>query len=81
MPRSGWLSLGVTYDEEADAAYLRFDQGETPTSLPLHHQGSLVAILDVAADGRILGLELLHASAQLSPEVLSSLPRTDHEST
>lgn len=69
--------MDLTYDPEADAAYL---------ALSAPHIGRVVAnpeietsagsvILDVDRDGRILGVEILSASRMLDPDVLASARR------
>ena len=69
--------MRLTYDPEADAAYLTVrdepvGDGEAVTTLPaiVSPNGSEVA-LDFDGDGRLLGIEVLHASATLPREVLA----------
>ena len=54
--------IDMTYDPEADAAYIRLAQGKIDRQETI---GDLVA--DVDADGRILGIEILFASKVLAP--------------
>ncbi|HEV7252611.1 MAG TPA: DUF2283 domain-containing protein [Mesorhizobium sp.] len=54
--------IDVTYDPEADAVYFRIAPGqveETDEAGPF--------IYDVDAEGRVLGIEILHASRVLAP--------------
>lgn len=54
--------IDVTYDPEADAAYIRLATGkvaETDEAGPF--------IYDTDAEGRVLGIEILHASKVLAP--------------
>jgi len=56
----------VTYDAEADAAYIRFSPGQVIES----EEVSDGIVLDYDADGRILGMEVLRARTHLSPDLL-----------
>lgn len=56
----------VTYDAEADAAYIRFSPGTVAES----EEVSDGIVLDYDADGRILGMEVLQARTHLSPDLL-----------
>jgi uncharacterized protein YuzE len=47
----------VTYSQEADAAYIRFREGDYHVSLPITD----ALILDVDINGMVLGLEVLDA--------------------
>ncbi len=54
--------IDMTYDPEADAAYIYLGKGkvaETTEAGPF--------IYDVDAQGRVLGIEILHASTVLAP--------------
>lgn len=61
----------LTWDREANAAYLyiRPDGPHEPArTLPVDDKdGATVAVLDFAADGTLLGVELLDADTQLTP--------------
>jgi uncharacterized protein YuzE len=56
----------VTYDREADAAYIRLSDGPVRES----EQVANDIVLDFDADGRIVGLEILDAHRHLSPDLL-----------
>ncbi|HSI42282.1 MAG TPA: DUF2283 domain-containing protein [Xanthobacteraceae bacterium] len=59
--------MKLTYDAEADAAYLRLSGGAV-----LHSEEvSSGIILDYDREGRILGIELLDARAKLTVETLA----------
>lgn len=54
--------IDMTYDPEADAAYIYLAKGklaETAEAGPL--------LYDVDAEGRVVGIEILHASRVLAP--------------
>jgi uncharacterized protein YuzE len=54
--------IDMTYDPEADAAYIYLGRGkikETAEAGPF--------IYDVDAEGRVIGIEILHASQVLAP--------------
>lgn len=53
--------MKVTYDQEADAMYIRF------RDLPVHRTSQVQpgVILDYAADGELIGLEILWASQRM----------------
>ena len=53
--------MKVTYDQEADAMYIVFR--ELPVQRTSHVQPSI--ILDYAADGELVGLEILWASQRM----------------
>ena len=57
----------VTYDPEADAAYIRF----SPEAVQESEEVSSGNVLDYDADGRIVGMEVLDARAHLSPDLLT----------
>ena len=56
----------VTYDAEADAAYIRL----SPAMVAESEEVSDGIVLDYDADGRILGMEVLRARTHLSPDLL-----------
>jgi YD repeat-containing protein len=56
----------ITYQPEDNAAYIRFSQDKILTSAEV----SPDVVFDYDAEGRIVGIELLDARAQLSPELL-----------
>ena len=57
----------VTYDKEADAAYIRFSAEKVEES----EEVSAGIVLDYDADGRIVGMEVLEARTHLSPSLLN----------
>ena len=56
----------VTYDPEANAAYIRF----SPEPIRESEEVSAGIVLDYDADGRIVGMEVMDARAHLSPDLL-----------
>ena len=60
------MSAAIHYDREADAAYIRF----SPETVLESQEVSDGIVLDYDAEGRIVGMEVLDASRQLSPAVL-----------
>lgn len=78
--------MRVTYDREADAAYLylvdRIGAGgvartESVDLAPDAHTLEEDVNLDLDAEGRLIGVEVLAASARLSPELLRAAQRID----
>lgn len=75
--------MEVTYDSEADAAYILIGApiGEGQVSQQVHSiktpEGKGEISLDFDADGRLLGVEVLFAASVLSPEVLEKAKRID----
>ena len=56
----------VEYDEEANAAYIRFSAGEIFESAEV----SKDIVLDYDHNGHIVGMEILNAKAKLPPSLL-----------
>lgn len=56
----------LTYDKDANAAYLRFSDATIVES----EEVSEGIVLDYDAEGRIVGLEVLDADRHLPPETL-----------
>ena len=56
----------ITYQPEDNAAYIRLSQEKVLNSAEV----STDVVFDYDAEGRIVGIELLDARAQLSPELL-----------
>ena len=56
----------VSYDAEANAAYIRF----SPEPVVESEEVSAGVVLDYDADGRIVGMEVLDARTHLSPNLL-----------
>lgn len=52
----------VTYDPEADAAYIRVGRGNID-----HQEEAGPFILDLDSEGRVIGIEVLSASKVLAP--------------
>ena len=65
--------MKLTYDAEADAAYLYLTAGAKPGQAAKTWPGEGCADgvnLDFDAKGRLLGIEILEASRRLAPELL-----------
>ncbi len=58
----------IKYSAEDNAAYIRLSQGKILESAGV----APAVVFDYDADGRIVGIELLDATAQLSPELLGA---------
>ena len=56
----------VSYDIEADAAYIRFSTGKVKES----EEVSQGIVLDYDEDGHIVGMEVLDARRHLPPQLL-----------
>lgn len=56
----------IKYSPEDNAAYIRLSQGDVLESAEV----ATDVVFDYDAEGRIVGIELLDAKAQLSPELL-----------
>ena len=56
----------IAYSSEDNAAYIRLSQDKVLDSAEVAPD----VVFDYDADGRIVGIELLDARAQLSPELL-----------
>ncbi len=56
--------MKITYDKEADAAYIKFQEGR----FVKNQEVSEGIILDIGAKGVILGLEILDARRRLKPK-------------
>ena len=68
--------MHVTYDAQADAAYVclvpRTEPGESSEQELVEERD---IVLDFDRDGRLLGVEVLHASRVLRPETLEDAQR------
>ncbi|MEV0679923.1 DUF2283 domain-containing protein [Actinosynnema sp. NPDC050436] len=69
--------LRVTYDREADAAYVHFTDPLTRPRSARTYACDPVAVdgmvnIDFDADGRIVGVEVLGARAKLAPYLLDA---------
>lgn len=62
------MTLNVSYDADANAAYIRLSGAEILES----EEVSPGVVLDFDAQGHIVGIELLDAKAQLSQELLAA---------
>ena len=73
--------MRLTWDRSADAAYLCFTgAGLAPGRLTLDcpvPDGSPATVFADWKDGRLVGLEVLHASAVLPPDLLAAAEVTD----
>ncbi len=58
--------IAVTFDPDADAAYIRFSAGKVEESEEI----SPGIVLDYDSEGHIVGMEVLHARKHLPPDVL-----------
>ena len=61
--------MKMTYDPQADAAYIALVEGAVTES----EEVAPGIVLDFDAEGRVLGIEVLNASATLAPGALESL--------
>ncbi len=61
------VSLTIKYRAQHNAAYIRLSQGKVLESAEVAPD----VVFDYDAEGRIVGIELLDARAQLSPELLA----------
>ncbi|MHA6629178.1 DUF2283 domain-containing protein [Pseudonocardia sichuanensis] len=61
--------MELTYDPSANAAYLALGpraEGDVAESIPVTSRaGDVGLVVDLASDGRVLGIEFLDASRQL----------------
>jgi YD repeat-containing protein len=64
--RGAVMTPKITYQAEDNAAYIQLSQGEVLESAEVAPD----VVFDYDAEGRIVGIELLDARAQLSPELL-----------
>lgn len=56
--------MRLEYDREADAIYIRLKDSEISTTREIDDN----LIIDLGADGKIIGIELLFVSDYLSPD-------------
>lgn len=71
--------MTITFDPEADAAYIPIGDGPGPGEAvrqiaDISGPAGGEIILDFDAEGRLLGIELLGATLLLRPEVLQAAP-------
>lgn len=82
LGRQGYLDIKVTYDKVADAAYFYFvdsiSQGEAVFTYPCDPV-EVAGMINLDFDGhnRLLGLEVLGASAKLPQSLLDNAERID----
>ncbi|AEV85465.1 hypothetical protein ACWT_4443 [Actinoplanes sp. SE50] len=70
--------MRVTYDSEANAAYLEVDEiadGAAVENVVVERPGRGDIVLDFDADGRVLGLEVIGATELLRAPVLDAADR------
>ncbi|CAM2864826.1 MULTISPECIES: DUF2283 domain-containing protein [Dermacoccus] len=73
----------LTFDAEADAAYVALGPdpgvGGVARSVPVDtgDEPGIDVVLDVDANGRLVGVEVLGARRMLAPEVLAAAQRLD----
>ena len=60
------MSIRLHYDQASDAAYLRFSEEAIIES----EEVSLGLVVDVDAEGRMVGLEVLQAGSRLPKDAL-----------
>jgi uncharacterized protein YuzE len=61
--------MKVTYDEQANALYVRF----TDAAIEASEEVRPGLIIDFDSDGRIVAFEMLDANAQLTPGALAGI--------
>lgn len=62
---SAEIPIHVTYDDEANAAYIEFSQGSHQRTLPIKMGDCHMAVLSIDDTGILRGLELLNPRVQL----------------
>jgi uncharacterized protein YuzE len=71
--------MRVTYDGEANAAYLELEddvgEGAAAENVVVERPGRGDIVLDFDADGRLLGVEIIGATALLRTTVLDAADR------
>jgi uncharacterized protein YuzE len=61
--------MKLTIDREADALYLNLDESPAAESEEI----SPGVILDYSAEGKVVGIEMLHLSKRVQPENLNGM--------
>ncbi len=61
--------MKLTIDREADALYLNLDESPAAESEEI----SPGVILDYNAEGKVVGIEMLHLSKRVQPETLNRM--------
>ncbi len=68
--------MKIEIDKEADAAYIyakrEIEEGEVAKTIEVNES----IILDFDASGKLIGIEVLHASKNLTKDFLSSFTQT-----
>jgi len=59
--------MKINYDKNADAVYIRLGQGKVVKTIKMTNR----LIVDIDRAGRILGLEILDASSQISKQQIN----------
>lgn len=74
-------AVRLTYDAEADVAYLALgsdaEAGDVSRTVPVDvgDEPGIDVTLDLDANGRLVGVEVLGASTRLAPDVMASARR------
>lgn len=75
--------MRLTFDGEADAAYLAIGSGADGVArtipVDLGDEPGIDVTLDVDANGRLIGVEVLGARLRLEPQVLAAARRLDEQ--
>lgn len=71
------MDFRVTYDKEADAAYIYLTGFRRRGCVQSVEAYSGRVVLDFDADGRLIGIEVLSAQTLLSDEIRSAAERLD----
>ncbi len=61
--------MNISFDREADALYIQFREGTSGKTLKLQDG----ILMDIDAEGRIFGIEILDASTRLPSESLGQI--------
>ena len=61
--------MKVRYDKEVDAMYIYAEEGSSAYSEEIGEG----VIIDISAEGKVIGMEILDASEKFSPKSLSSM--------
>lgn len=58
--------MNITFDEKADALYIQFQEAAAQAKETIKVQDGL--LVDIGADGRIFGIEILDATSKRLPK-------------
>ena len=61
--------MKITFDKEADALYIEFSEGEFASNKKIDEN----TIIDLDANGNILGIEFLEVSKRIAKDFLSDI--------